>query len=130
MKTEAIKKITTELGDKPNEYSRLIAAHLTKRINEDDGLAQDVLKESKTFKGCFQYIQSEARKQAKNGVAAIEDATVYEWAEDYYRKADEPKPEPKKTEKKPANKPSTTGGQKKTFEKKPVSTGDGQLSLF
>ena len=126
MKTEAIKKITTELGDKPNEYSRLIAEHLTKRINDDEGFAADVLKESKTFKGCFQYIQSEARKQAVGGCAAIEDNTVYEWAEDYYRKADVSK----KTEKKSAKKPSTSRGQKKKTATKPMSTDDGQLMLF
>jgi hypothetical protein len=130
MKEKAINKITTELDDNPNEHSRLIAAHLTKRINEDEGFAADVLKEGKTFAGCFQYIQSEARKQAVGGCAAVEDATVYEWAEDYYRKADEPKPEPKKTEKKPAKKTSTAHGHKKKTVTKPMSTDDGQLMLF
>jgi hypothetical protein len=132
MKEHAIKKLTDELGEKPSQYHKLIAAHLTKRINEDEGLAADVLKESKTFKGCFQYIQNNARKKAVGGCAAIEDSVVYEWAEDYYRKADEPKPAAKPTEKpkKPAKKPSTAGGQTKKPVAKPESTGDGQLSLF
>jgi regulatory protein YycH of two-component signal transduction system YycFG len=34
---------------------------------------------------CCQYITSQAKKQAKNGCAAIEDAVVYGWAVHYYQ---------------------------------------------
>ena len=36
----------------------------------------------------WEYIKSEARKQAKNGCACIEDNQVYEWAVHYYDEDD------------------------------------------
>ena len=39
----------------------------------------------------MQFINGKAKKQAVNGVAVIEDDTVYKWAEEYFTKSnDEP----------------------------------------
>ena len=125
MKESAIKKLNA-IEDNAENAKRIIA-HLMKRCNEDEGFAEDVLKEAKTWDGCWQYVVAQAKKHAKNGCACIEETQVYEWAEDYFRKADDPKPEAKK----PATKkPSTSGGQKREAEPKPVSTESGQYSLF
>ena len=35
------------------------------------------------------FIKDNARKQANNGVAVIEDAVVFKWAEDYFVKSNE-----------------------------------------
>ena len=117
--------------EKPKGQIGTIIDHLIERVNEDEGLAADVLKESKTWDGCWQYITAQAKKQAVKGCACIEDEQVYEWSEDYFRAKDEPKPAAKpKAEKKPEKKTSTTGRQAKKPVKKSVSTDDGQLTLF
>lgn len=50
------------------------------------------------IKDCFKYIVSQAKKQALNNCAMIEDTVVYKWARDYYT---EELPKDKKTEKLP-----------------------------
>lgn len=115
---EAINKLNGESKD--TGYKKLIVAHLIKRIKEDSGLGDDVARDGKTLDGCIAYIRDQAKKQASNGVAVIEDARVYEWAEDYYRSdVVDPKPAAKPTAK-PASKP-----------KKPTPIPqDSQISLF
>ena len=54
--------------------------------------------EKKSLKGCMDAIIEKARKQAKNGVAAIEDSTVYGWAAEYFGRTAEPKAEPPKAQ--------------------------------
>ena len=80
-----------------------------KRCEEDQGLAEDVMQEGKTWNKCFSYIVEQARKQSNGRSAAVEDQVVYEWAEDYYHKYE--KPEPVKKEK----------GKKPVITKKPVT---------
>ena len=80
-----------------------------KRCEEDQGLAEDVMQEGKTWNKCFGYIVEQARKQSNGRSAAVEDQVVYEWAEDYYHKYE--KPEPVKKEK----------GKKPVITKKPVT---------
>lgn len=79
-KLEAERKKETK-----KEFANPIIGYLLKRCDEDPGFAEDVLRDGKTWNGCFSYIRNEARKKAVNGCAAIEGSTVYEWAEDYYR---------------------------------------------
>ena len=91
---EAAKKLKGWKQANKHPYSTLICDHLIKRCGEDVGFAQDVLKESKTWAGCFGFIKKKARNKASEGIACIEDHVVYEWAEDYIRSED--KPEAKK----------------------------------
>ena len=37
----------------------------------------------------FYYIKEQARKQATNGVAVIEDKDVYQWAKNYFQKTNQ-----------------------------------------
>ena len=68
---------------------RRVMKNRIKRIGEDEGLAEDVLKKQKTWDQCFKYIYEKARKMAGGQkAAAIIDETVFEWAEDYYRGTD------------------------------------------
>ena len=46
----------------------------------------DFLKEEKDLKEMAEYIKGLARKEATNGVAMIEDETVYSWAKEYFKK--------------------------------------------
>ncbi|MCI9038440.1 MAG: hypothetical protein HFJ29_00935 [Clostridia bacterium] len=48
---------------------------------------QDFLKEEKELKEMAEYINGLAKKEATNGVAIIEDETVYSWAKEYFIKS-------------------------------------------
>ena len=146
---DAIKKLEAELEKKTaTAYDKLIIRYLIQRCKEDAGLVQDVEQEHKTYAKCYDFIKEKARKEAKNGMAAIEDSVVYEWAEDYYHKDDKAEEErkareqkkraeenkkaaekrkaEKKAEKKPEKKPEPKKEQKPEKKTEP----DGQMSLF
>ena len=103
-KLEAEKKKATQ-----KNFADPVITYLVKRCEEDQGLAEDVMQEGKTWNKCFSYIVEQARKQSNGRSAAVEDQVVYEWAEDYYHKYE--KPEPVKKEK----------GKKPVITKKPVT---------
>ena len=103
-KLEAEKKKATQ-----KNFADSVIAYLLKRCEEDQGLAEDVIQEGKTWSKCFNYIVEQARKQSNGRSTAVEDRVVYEWAEDYYHKYE--KPEPVKKEK----------GKKPVITKKPVT---------
>lgn len=103
-KLEAEKKKATQ-----KNFAESIITYLMKRCEEDQGLAEDVIQEGKTWSKCFNYIVEQARKQSNGRSTAVEDRVVYEWAEDYYHKYE--KPEPVKKEK----------GKKPVITKKPVT---------
>lgn len=66
------------------EFKEIIKAHLDKMANQDFAFAERYKLESKSLNSCCDYIRSEAKKHAKAGCAAIEDAVVYGWAVHYY----------------------------------------------
>ncbi len=100
-KLEAEKKKATQ-----KNFADPVITYLLKRCEEDQGLAEDVMQEGKTWDKCFRYIVEQARKQSNGRNTAVEDQVVYEWAEDYYHKKEE----------KPA--PAKNAGGKKTSDKK------------
>lgn len=78
-------KLDAELADASNKsFAEPIIGYLKKRCADDPSMAEDVMQKHKTWAKCFDYIYSQAEKQAKGRVAAIRDEVVYEWAEDYY----------------------------------------------
>ena len=129
---QAAEKLKTEMDKSEKQpFAHPILAYLIDRCIEDSGLAEDVMQEHKTWNKCFSYICDQARKMKRTGnCVAVEDQTVFEWAEDYYHKDDkaiekekkkaaekakkEPKKakkEPKKAEKKAKEKPELSKGQ-------------------
>jgi len=66
------------------EFKEIIKAHLDKMAQQDFAFAERYKLESKNLNSCCDYIRSEAKKHAKAGCAAIEDAVVYGWAVHYY----------------------------------------------
>ena len=109
-KLEAEKKKATQ-----KNFADPIITYLMKRCEEDQGLAEDVMQEGKTWSKCFNYIVEQARKQSNGRSTAVEDRVVYEWAEDYYHKYE--KPETAKKEK--GKKPATTKKTEEPTEKRP-----------
>lgn len=115
-KLEAERKKETK-----KEFVNPVIDYLLKRCDEDTGFAEDVLRDGKTWNGCFSYIKNEARKKAVNGCAAVEDSTVYEWAEDYYR-SDVKEAAKTTTKKANAKTQKVNASTKKTTEKSDSST--------
>ena len=135
MKDKAISKLRHELEKaKDKSFADPVINHMIKRIGEDDGLAEDVLKKQKTWDQCFKYIYEKARKMAGGQkAAAILDETVFEWAEDYYRGTDK---DVEKVAGKAAQKPSgkakpdkpktSTYDMKKAIEKATAKSEEGK----
>lgn len=110
-KLEAEKKKATQ-----KNFAESIIAYLLKRCEEDQGLAEDVMQEGKTWNKCFNYIVEQARKQSNGRSTAVEDRVVYEWAEDYYHKYEKPETAKKEKDKKPATTKKTEAPAKKVTE--------------
>lgn len=116
---EAAKKLKGWKQANKHPYSTLICDHLIKRCGEDAGFAQDVLKESKTWAGCFRFIKGKARNKASEGVACIEDHVVYEWAEDYIRSEDKPEAKKGATAKTKKNAKASENARKRNKNARP-----------
>lgn len=71
-----------------NSFQDTIKAYLDKRAEEDSLFAVTYAKENKNIKDCCSYINSQAKKQAVNGCAAISDDVVFGWAVHYYDEDD------------------------------------------
>lgn len=71
-----------------NSFQDTIKAYLDKRAAEDSLFAVTYAKENKNIKDCCSYITSQAKKQASNGCAMIEDDVVFGWAVHYYDEDD------------------------------------------
>lgn len=116
-KLEAEKKKATQ-----KNFAEPIITYLMKRCEEDQGLAEDVMQEGKTWSKCLNYIVEQARKQSNGRSTAVEDRVVYEWAEDYYHKYEKPETAKKEKGKKPATTKKTEEPTEKTTEKVNPST--------
>ena len=112
-KLEAEKKKATQ-----KNFADPVITYLLKRCEEDQGLAEDVMQEGKTWNKCFSYIVEQARKQSNGRSTAVEDQVVYEWAEDYYHKYEKSEPVKKEKSKKPATTKKTEAPTKKVTETK------------
>ena len=112
-KLEAEKKKATQ-----KNFADSVIAYLLKRCEEDQGLAEDVMQEGKTWNKCFNYIVEQARKQSNGRSTAVEYQVVYEWAEDYYHKYEKPETAKKEKDKKPATTKKTEAPAKKVTETK------------
>ena len=110
------------------KQEEIIKAYLEK--NASQVLQDKINNGKKTLAGFFQYAKGLAKKEAKDGVACIEDKVVFGWAihyfeEDSIKEGDIPKHTPKKEAAKKED------PAKKAESKKEVKqTGTQQLSLF
>ena len=77
-------KFEEELKKVKNDSIKKVCAYLKTR----EDIKLNLEKENKSIDEMWEYIKSEARKQAKNGCACIEDNQVYEWAVHYYDEDD------------------------------------------
>lgn len=120
---EKLKKELAAASDR--SFAEPIIGYLLERCKEDEGLAEDVVQEHKTWKKCLDYIFSLARKQSKGNCAAVRDEVVYEWAEDYYHKDDKAEDEKKaKKEAEAKAKREKAAAEKKVREKEEPAETD------
>ena len=124
-KQRAKEKLEKELkATKDKSFAEPIIGYLLKRCEEDEGVAEDVAQEHKTWDKCFDYIYGQARKQATGNRAAVRDDVVYEWTEDYYHKDDkaEEAEKARKEEEAKAKREKAAAVKKATTKKKPAKT--------
>lgn len=88
---KAIRKLNDELN-KLSDHSKCFAEpcinYLKKRCKEEDGICEDILLPHKTWAKCYKYIYNQAEKLLHRRNGQVCDDTVFEWAEDYFRKDD------------------------------------------
>lgn len=105
-----------------NSQEKIVKQYLESNVSNT--LADKINNGEKTLSGFFKYAKDLAKKEAKDGVACIEDKIVFGWAihyfeEDSIKEGEAPKEEPKKPEPKKVEK-----------KKEEPKTGTQQLSLF
>ncbi|MBC6311998.1 Cas9 inhibitor AcrIIA9 family protein [Listeria immobilis] len=93
---------------------------------EESAIFEGVLKEGRSIKGAVKYCSSRASKQQHEGVAMIDDETVFSWVRKYFIADKVPKSSTKATVKTTAEKPKPK--QKKKDEK--LQEGFEQLDLL
>ena len=123
-KLEAEKKKATQ-----KNFADPVITYLMKRCEEDQGLAEDVMQEGKTWNKCFSYIVEQARKQSNGRSTAVEDRVVFEWAEDYYHKYEKLETAKKEKGKKPATTKKTEVPTEKTTEKSTEKRPENETKL-
>lgn len=82
---DGIERLSKMSEGQKDQYLKIIVKHLITKTE----LNQAFLNEEKNLKDMAKFIKVNARKQANNGVAVIEDAVVFKWAEDYFVKSNE-----------------------------------------
>lgn len=123
LKQSAKEKLEEELKNaKDKNFADPVITYLLKRCEEDDGLAEDVLQNHKTWKKCFDYIYEQARKQNSGNCAAVRDDVVYEWAEDYFHLDDKAVEEKKKKEEEKRKKQQKQDAEKRKQQKSKQKT--------
>ena len=115
---ERIKVLASDIKDKP--LLKIIEYLLTRTDMNDK-----YLNEEKNLKQMVEFIKSNAKKHAQNGIAMIEDETVYGWAIHYFDETN------KDLELSNENKQDTVKEEiKKPIKKENKWVAEGQLSLF
>ena len=112
---QAIERMLKEMNNGHDELTDQIHNWLCEKPQvEDDELMEGVVKDKKkTLASCCVYVRDQAKKQARNGFAAIRDDVVFGWVRDFFTKDEikvekivEAKPSSKPIEKEPAPKKS------------------------
>lgn len=116
-----------ELENTKDPSIKKIGEYLAERAKTDPSIAENLKKEQKTLDKCYTYIKNEARKQAVNECACIDDETVYGWAVHYY---DEDDIDVIHSDKKTENKPATQKAEEPKPKVKKQDITEGQVGLF
>lgn len=80
---EAINKIDAEADSMKNDVAVRITSYIIDNYITNAENAEKVM--DKALSDCISSVKNKARKQAKNGCAMIEDRTVWNWVEEFYK---------------------------------------------
>ena len=137
IKEKALAKLLEELNQ-PHDLA-LDRIHNWICDQEDEELFQGILKERYSLKCALKYAKEKARKFAEDGVACIDDNTVFGWIREYFipnSQVSNIKQVPVESVKKKADKPQDPQEEKvdeiikKPKTKKEKGVVEGQLDLF
>ncbi|MCI9434749.1 MAG: hypothetical protein HFI86_05725 [Bacilli bacterium] len=123
---ERIKQLASEIKDKP--LLKIIDYLLSRQDMNDK-----YLNEEKTLKKMVEFIRANAQKQAKNGMAMIEDEVVFGWAIHYFDESNENLKlgaSTKNSSNDTENKDKKSIQDNKKTQTKKTYVAEGQLSLF
>lgn len=115
-----------------NDYERAVLNYLEE--NASDILVAKINKGEKTLGQCLSFCKNEAKKFAKNGIAMIDDKTVYGWAvhffeEDSIKPGTVPKPQTAAASK-PVQKPVEKVEKKPAKPQPTDECTKNQMSIF
>ncbi|WP_314913446.1 Cas9 inhibitor AcrIIA9 family protein [Streptococcus constellatus] len=82
IKQQALDKMLEEMNHEHSPSEDRIHNWLCEQ--DDDELFQGILKDGYTIKCSLDYVKGKAREFAKNGVACIDDETVFGWIREYF----------------------------------------------
>lgn len=119
---ERIRQLAKDIKDKP------LLKIINYLISRDD-MNDKYLNEEKSLKQMVEFIRENAEKQAKNGMAMIEDEVVYGWAIHYFDETNENLNLSKSNN---SNKKKSVATKQidKTQNNKDKYSSEGQLTLF
>ena len=133
IKEKALAKLLEELN-KPHDLA-LDRIHNWICDQEDEELFQGILKERYSLTCALKYAKEKARNFAENGVACIDDETVFGWIRDYFISNSQvsnikqvPVESVKKKAEKPKNPPENKADAVKI--KKEKGAVEKQMSIF
>ncbi|WP_394467996.1 Cas9 inhibitor AcrIIA9 family protein [Streptococcus anginosus] len=82
IKQQALDKMLEEMNQEHSPSEDRIHNWICEQ--DDDELFQGILKDGYTIKCSLDYVKGKAREFAKNGVACIDDVTVFGWVREYF----------------------------------------------
>lgn len=82
LKEKALAKMLEEMNKEHSPSEDRVHNWLCEQ--EDDELFQGILKDGYTIKSSLEYAKKKAREFAQNGVACIDDQTVFSWIREYF----------------------------------------------
>ena len=134
MQNEGIERIKVLASEIKEKALLKIIEYLLSR----EDMNEKYLNEEKTLSQMIIFIRDEAKKQAKNGMAMVEDEVVYGWAIHYFDESNEKLGLNNKNIIQNLNKNETTEETKEIIKKEPQKSknnstkwvSEGQLSLF
>lgn len=112
------------------DNKKIIQDYLKKVAEQDPVFAEKLADPNKSIDKCFEYIRSQARRQAVSGCAMIEDKVVFGWATHYYCEDKVETPVSTALKIKKAETPEQKPKAAKIEEKQPKKRSFVQLSLF
>ncbi|EKB5536515.1 Cas9 inhibitor AcrIIA9 family protein [Listeria monocytogenes] len=133
IREQALNKMLTEMNEKHSGAEDVIHNWLC--TQEEEAIFEGIMKDDRSISGAVKYCSSRASKHQAEGVAMIDDKTVFSWVRKYFISEKVPKSAVKATVKTTvkttATKPEKT---KVKAKKKPVKTtmneGYEQLDLL